>query len=118
VRIFYFLIAWVSFILGFIGIFLPILPTTPFLILSAFLFSKSSPRFYQWLMGLPFAGPAIRDWQHNRIIRPRAKFLCGSMILLSLVIIWNHPNIPLVVKTFVTALLVSVGSFVITRRNS
>ena len=117
-KIIFFFFAWISFVLGVIGIFLPILPTTPFLILSAFLFSKCSPRFHAWVMSLPFAGPAIRDWQHNRVIRPRAKVLCASMILLSFLIIWINPKIFLALKIAVTLILGSVGAFVVTRKNA
>jgi uncharacterized membrane protein YbaN (DUF454 family) len=113
----WFTIAWISFTLGIIGAFLPILPTTPFLILAAFLFSKSSPRFHAWLMNLPLAGDAVRDWQVNRVIKPRAKILCGSMILLSLFLIWNHPKILMIIKVCTTLLLTSVGIFVMTRKN-
>jgi uncharacterized membrane protein YbaN (DUF454 family) len=106
-----------SFGLGIIGAFLPIIPTTPFLILSAFLFSKSSPRFHAWLLSLPVAGEGIRDWQKNRVIRPKAKVLCASMILLSLVMIGVNPRIPLIIKVLVSTTLVSVGSFVVTRKS-
>lgn len=113
-----FVFAWISFVLGVIGAFLPIIPTTPFLILSAFLFSKSSPRFHQWLLNLPLAGAGIKDWQDNRVIRPRAKFLCLTMITVSLGIIYWNQNIPYVVKILVTIILVSVGSFVVTRKST
>ena len=112
-----FLIAWISFALGIIGAFLPILPTTPFLILSAFLFSKSSPRFHAWIMSLPLAGDGIRDWQHNRVIKTKAKILAISMMILSLVVIWTSTKIMLVVQLLVTLILVSVGLFVGTRKN-
>ncbi|MFP1633334.1 YbaN family protein [Zhengella sp. ZM62] len=59
--------------LGFAGMALPLLPTTPFLILAAFLFSRSSPRFEAWLVEHPAFGPAIRDWRDNRAISPRAR---------------------------------------------
>jgi uncharacterized membrane protein YbaN (DUF454 family) len=114
----FFLIGWLSFILGVIGAFLPILPTTPFLILSAFLFSKTSPRFHRWVLNLPFAGKAVKDWQENRVINPRAKFLCSSMVSFSLYIIWNHPGIMMVIKVLVTSILVSVTGFVVTRKSS
>ena len=113
-----FILGWLSFVLGVIGAFLPIIPTTPFLILAAFLFSKSSPRFHKWILNLPMAGAAIQDWQEHRVIRPRAKILCGSMILLSLFLIWNHSRILLVIKILVTVILGTVGSFVVTRKNN
>lgn len=113
----WFIFAWISFVIGIIGAFLPILPTTPFLILSAYLFSKSSPRFHAWILNLPIAGDGIRDWQHNRVIRPRAKILCGLMIILSLTVIFLNTKIFLLVKIVVGLILVSVGTFVITRKS-
>lgn len=112
----WFLLAWVCFALGIIGAFLPVLPTTPFLLLSAFLFSKSSPRFHAWLLSLPLAGPSIRDWQDRRVIRPRAKVLCTAMILVSLGATWAYGTVMVPVKVFLTLLLVSVGTFVVTRK--
>lgn len=114
----WFIFAWISFVVGIIGAFLPILPTTPFLILSAFLFSKSSPRFHKWIIELPVAGDAVRDWQQNRVIKPRAKILCTLMIVVSLVVILMNQNIMLPVKIVVPLILVSVWSFVITRKSA
>jgi uncharacterized membrane protein YbaN (DUF454 family) len=114
----WFVLAWISFVVGIIGAFLPILPTTPFLILSAFLFSKSSPRFHKWIMELPIAGEGIRDWQNNRVIKPRAKILCTLMIFVSLVIIVMNQKILLPVRIIVPIILISVWSFVITRRSA
>ncbi len=54
-------IGWLSVALGVIGIFLPVLPTTPFLLLAAACFARSSPRFYQWLVEHPRLGPWIKD---------------------------------------------------------
>lgn len=113
----WFCIAWISFVLGIIGAFLPILPTAPFLILSAFLFSKSSPRFHKWLLELPVAGPIILDWDQNKVIRPRAKILCTSMLILSAVIIWNSNKIMLPVQILVSLILIGVGAFVNTRKS-
>ncbi len=112
-----FIIGWVSFILGIIGAFLPIIPTTPFLILSAYLFSKSSPRFHAWILELPLAGPAINDWNQNQIIRTRAKILCATMITVSLSGMWIYAQVPLALKIIVSMILVSVGIFVVTRKS-
>lgn len=112
-----FVLGWISFVLGFIGAFLPILPTTPFLILSAYLFSKSSPRFHAWLLELPLAGPAIKEWGDHRVVRPRAKILCTLMIALSLGIIWSSVSILKEIQILVTLILCSVLIYVLTRSN-
>ncbi|WP_434601495.1 YbaN family protein [Pseudomonas sp. Z4-7] len=55
-------IGWLSVVLGVIGIFIPVLPTTPFLLLAAACFARSSPRFYRWLVEHPRLGPWIGDY--------------------------------------------------------
>ncbi len=112
-----FVFGWVAFALGIIGAFLPVIPTTPFLILSAFLFSKSSPRFHQWLLDLPLAGEGLKDWNDNKVIRPRAKILCALMILGSMIFIALNPIIPVYVKVPVVIILTSVLVFVTTRNS-
>lgn len=112
-----FVLGWISFALGIVGAFLPILPTTPFLILSAYLFSKSSPRFHAWLLSLPVAGEGIKDWRENRVIKPRAKILCTLMIAVSVFLIWINEKIVIFGKVAVALLLISVWAFVVTRRS-
>ncbi|HSC83063.1 MAG TPA: YbaN family protein [Pseudomonas sp.] len=55
-------VGWLCVALGVIGIFVPVLPTTPFLLLAAACFARSSKRFYEWLVGHPRLGPWIRDY--------------------------------------------------------
>ena len=112
-----FVFGWIFFALGVIGAFLPILPTTPFLLLAGVCFSKSSPRFHAWLLSLPVMGAGMRDWNENRVIRPRAKVLCLSMILLGLYLIWHSTRIPEVIQLSVSIVMISVSAFVLTRRN-
>lgn len=59
--------------LGTAGLVLPLLPTTPFMLLAAACFAKSSPRLHDWLTRHRLFGPAIRDWRDYRAISPKAK---------------------------------------------
>lgn len=66
--------------LGVIGAFLPVMPTTGFLILAALFFGRSSPRFEAWMLDHPRFGPAIRDWREHGAISRRAKLMaCAGM---------------------------------------
>lgn len=59
--------------LGLAGVVLPLLPTTPFMILAAACFARSSPRLHDWLLGHPVFGGMIRNWRDHRAIPPVAK---------------------------------------------
>ena len=72
----------VSLALGIIGIFLPLLPTTPFLLLTAALYFRGSPRLYQWLLNHKCLGPYIRSFRENKAIPLRAK-------IISLLLMWG-----------------------------
>ncbi len=65
----------VSLVLGVIGIFLPLLPTTPFVLLAAFCFSRGSERVERWLVEHPRFGPMVADWRSRRAVPLRAKQL-------------------------------------------
>ncbi|WP_045858987.1 YbaN family protein [Teredinibacter purpureus] len=76
-------IGWVAVLLGLAGIFLPILPTTPFLILAASCFANSSERFHRWLLNSPLFGPIISDWQQKRAIQAKTKRWAILVVLLT-----------------------------------
>ena len=67
------LLGILSLVLGVIGIFLPVLPTTPFLLLSATLFLRSSQKLYDWLLSHPYLGEYIRNFKEHRAIPLRVK---------------------------------------------
>jgi len=72
-KVFYIVSGCISLALGFAGIFLPLLPTTPFVLLSAFCFAKSSPRLYQWMIENKWFGPTIIQWQNHRTVSRAVK---------------------------------------------
>lgn len=71
---------WASLVLGFVGIFLPLLPTVPFVLLAAYCFSRGSARCERWLLDHPRFGPPIRDWRAHRAVPLRAKQLASVMM--------------------------------------
>ncbi|MGO2235212.1 DUF454 domain-containing protein [Marinomonas sp. UCMA 3892] len=72
-RILYLILGWFSLITGIIGIFLPLLPTTPLVLLAAWCFSRSSERFHTWLIEHKVFGPILRDWQSSDGIPRKAR---------------------------------------------
>lgn len=70
--------------LGILGIFLPVLPTTPLLLLAAALFLRSSRPLYDWLMNHPKLGPYIRNFMEHKAIPLRIKIISVSMVWITL----------------------------------
>ena len=75
-----------SLLLGVIGIFLPLLPTTPFVLLAAFCFARGSARCEAWLVGPPRFGPMVLQWRATRAVPLRAKQAAWIMMAVSSVI--------------------------------
>jgi len=73
---------WLCTILGIVGLALPVMPGTVFLIAAAWCFSRSSPRFERWLLDHPTLGPQVVRWRRTGAIARRTKCIaCGSMVL-------------------------------------
>jgi uncharacterized membrane protein YbaN (DUF454 family) len=100
--------------LGLIGVVLPVLPTTPFLLLAAGCFAKSSPRLHGWLLSHRVFGPPIRNWEENGAISRRAKRLAvGSMAAVFAVSLMLGLSWPVLLAQ---GALIAVGcGFVLTR---
>lgn len=82
---------WVSFglaclAIGVAGTVLPLIPTTPLLLLAAFCFARSSRRLHDWLVDHPTLGPPITDWRRDRAIRRPAKWLATAGIAATLAV--------------------------------
>jgi uncharacterized membrane protein YbaN (DUF454 family) len=66
-------LGWVCLLLGFIGVFIPLMPTTVFLLVSAWAFSRSSERWHRWLREHARFGETIRAWEEHHAMPQRAK---------------------------------------------
>ena len=75
----------VALALGLLGIALPLLPTTPFLLLATFCFARSSPALHDWIVHHPRLGPPIRDWRNHGAISGKAKTAAVAMLAFALV---------------------------------
>ncbi len=80
------IVGCLAVVLGLVGIVLPLLPTTPFLLLALICFSKSSPRFYAWLYYHPKLGKPLREWHQHRRIPKEAWITIAVMIGISLTV--------------------------------
>ena len=101
--------------IGFVGVFLPVLPTTPFLILAAWAYSRGSARVEAWLLHHPVMGEPIRAWRAHGVIPARAKVISCFMMGISLVVSWSFPTIPWWGKVGSAATILAAAAFVVTR---
>ncbi|HHJ81312.1 MAG TPA: DUF454 domain-containing protein [Candidatus Tenderia electrophaga] len=99
--------------LAFIGIFLPLLPTVPFVLLAAACFAKSSPRFYQWLSENRYFGPSLQHWRNNRSMSKQAKVMAIATIICSAAI--SIYLVKMVVIKLLIASLLLIPVFIILR---
>lgn len=74
---------WLALFLALVGVVLPLLPTTPFVLVAAACFARSSPRLHQRLLANRVFGPLIVDWSEHRAVPLRAKLLAVSMIAIT-----------------------------------
>ena len=108
-------IGWIAVSLGFIGVFLPVLPTTPFLLVAAWAFAHSSPRFRDWLLNHPIFGRMIRDWQQHGSIPLRAKLIAVTMIGASLLWLLGWSGLPVTLLVLIGSCLLGAASFILSR---
>jgi uncharacterized membrane protein YbaN (DUF454 family) len=99
---------------GIAGIVLPLVPTTPFLLLAAYAFARSSPRLHDWIVSHPRFGPPIEDWNSRGVVGRSAKRAALAMMAIALAgsYLWGVAPHILFVQA---AVMVAVGAFLLTR---
>ena len=114
-RIPYICLGWLMVVLGIIGAFLPLMPTTIFLIMASWFFARSSPRFEAWLLDHPRFGPALRAWNETGAVPGTAKITAcvGMSAGFALFVISIHPTLWLAI--IVAATLVASALYVVSR---
>jgi len=109
-----FALGWVCVALGIIGLVTPVMPGTVFLILAAWLFSRSSPRFEAWLLGHPRLGPSVVAWRENGAVPRWAQFVAtGSMAVSFVILIVIGLSVP--VLGIIAAIFIGVSAYLLTR---
>ncbi len=114
-RVFYFSLGWLFFALGAIGALLPVMPTTPFMLLALWAFSQSSERFHNWLYNHRFFGPPLQKWQQYRVIPLPAKIVSVSFMSISLVYMTLFVPVPIWVKAIIASLMAYGAWFILTK---
>ena len=105
-------LGWVCVGLGFVGIFVPGIPTTIFLIIALWAFTKTSKKLRHWLIHHKRLGPFLSNWQEHKVVPRRAKILMVTLMILS-VILFHYSLQNLYLTAGLIIILVSVAIYVI-----
>ncbi len=106
------ILGWVSFVLGIVGVLLPVMPTAPFVLLAAWCWARSSRRFHFWLINHKYFGKYVRDWEENHAVPRYAKWLASIMMALSTAFLFYRlPEDIIWVAWVVSAICISVAIY-------
>ncbi len=114
VRIFWMAVGFAATGCGIAGVVLPLVPTTPFLLLAAYAFARSSPQLHAWLVTHPRLGPPIRDWHHHGAISRRAKVMAALVMIATFAGSWVA-GVKTTVLMIQAVVLSCAAAFVLTR---
>ncbi len=106
-----------ALVLAIVGIVLPFLPTTPFLLLAAYFFHQGDPRFYDWLLNHSTFGPPIKNWEQHRSIALKHKILATIIMLIPLHYFLLIKSPPPILWAAYFIIVMSVGIFLWTRKS-
>ncbi|SBR49121.1 MULTISPECIES: YbaN family protein [unclassified Halomonas] len=110
-------LAYLCIGLGVAGIVLPLVPTTPFLLLALWAATKGSPRLAHWLYHHPRYGPYLKAWHEQRAIPKRAKIIALLLLVTSWFTLWASGGSPLLLAGM-AVFFCGVATFIVTRPNA
>lgn len=114
-RLVYFVTGLIMTALGVIGAFLPVMPTTIFLILAVACFARSSPRMEHWIVSHPVLGPPVQDWRQTGAIARPAKIAAILSIVAGFGVVVAFRVLPVWGMLVLAAVLIAVSGFIVTR---
>lgn len=108
----------VSLAVGIVGVFTPLLPTTPFVLFAAWCFSRSNERFHAWILNHKMFGPVIENWRRDRAVPMRVKILAVAMLALSAWIVGRKEYLAVWVRASAVLSCAGVAVFISTRKTA
>ena len=114
-RYFFLSLGWLCVALGAVGIILPVLPTTPFLLIAVWAFSKSSPELANKIRSHPRFGSYIRHWQDHGVIPTQAKVLAIAMMSGAGVYLVRYSSAPAWAAYGACAVMLALAVYIVTR---
>ena len=106
---------WLCVALGIVGIILPLLPTTPFLLVAVWAFSRSSPEMAEKIRANRYAGKYIRDWEDAGVIPPGAKLFAVVMMTAMLGYLHFGTGAPAWIEIVTALIMAGVAGFLLSR---
>ena len=118
IKVIYSLLGWLFFVTGVVGVFLPVLPTTPFMILALWMFPTGSDRFHRGLYHHRMFGPSLRKCQQDRVIPARAKILAVAMMIISFTYVLLYRDVSWQMHVLIAIFMLMGAGYVLTKPSS